>query len=127
MSTECTLRGGGGASSAKHTQDPGLTAGRVQLLRVSETSGVETHTHHAVSRRSRVRAWLSGGSRTGLHVTSSVHHDISTAVHYNGIPHQQHAHFGNGHLRACHGVHGGAVVQSLEARRGMFILESLPI
>ena len=35
------------------------TAGRVQLLRVSETSGVETHTHHAVS---HVQSWLSGGS-----------------------------------------------------------------
>ena len=32
------------------------------LLRVSETSGVETHTHHAVS---HVRAWLSGVEAAG--------------------------------------------------------------
>ena len=111
----------GGASSAKHTQDPGLTAGRVQQLRVSETSGVETHTHHAVS---RVRAWLSGGVRTGLHVTSSVHHDIITVVHYNGILHQKHALVGDGHLGACHEVRGGAVVQSLEARYGISTMKN---
>jgi hypothetical protein len=39
-----------------HTH-PGLAAARVQLLRVSERSGVETHTHPAVS---HVRAWRPG-------------------------------------------------------------------
>lgn len=83
------------ASSAKHTRDPGLTAGRVPLLRVSETSGVETHTHHAVP---HVQSWLSGGVRTGLHVTSSVHRDIIKVVHCNAVPHERHALLVNGHL-----------------------------
>lgn len=61
MSAECTLRRGW-----IHRRNSGAEM-RVACnwLRVSETSAVETHTHHAVP---HVRAWLSGGLRSGLHV-----------------------------------------------------------
>lgn len=66
------------------TRDSGAeTAGRVQLLRASEASGVETHTLCIPTQCLTCNPGCREGAGAGLHVASSLHPDNMHAVSYS--------------------------------------------